>query len=159
MNALEATQIEPNHFQPIEGRGAIGKHKTIGLVVFILAIVQAAGGMMRPHLPEKNDDGSFKEPPSSIRVMWEFVHKGSGYAILAMAWYQCHSGLMLYAQNFQAEDYTDVFWGVTGAIAAIAAVGALTKFAMPEEAQPKPQAVPTNEHQEGSEFIPESVQT
>ena len=154
VNALNATQVEPNHFQPLEGRGSIGKHKTIGLVVFILAIIQGVGGIMRPHLPDKNDDGSDVEPKSSVRVIWEFVHKGSGYAILAMAWYQCHSGLKLYAQNFQADDFTDVFWGVTGAIAAIAFVGALTRLVMPEE--PKPMPVSTKE--DNGEVV-ERVQT
>lgn len=161
VNALEATQIEPNHFQPTEGRGAIGAHKAVGLVVFILAIIQGAGGMMRPHLPEKNDDGSDKEPKSAIREVWEYVHKGSGYAILAMAWYQCHSGLLLYSQNFQADDFTDVFWGVAGAIAAIGFVGFLTKLAMPEEAQPNPAAdrEPLNVPASGLSDVQEAVRT
>ena len=143
VNALNETQIEPNHFQPLEGRGGIGNHKTIGLVVFILAIIQGVGGVMRPHLPDKNDDGSDAEPKSTLRVMWEFGHKGSGFAILGMAYYQCHSGLKLYSENFQADDFTDVFWGVAGAISVIALVGKLTSFFMPQEQ--KPEAIPTSD--------------
>lgn len=134
VNAVEKTSFgDPQHFKPIEGGDALSKHKTIGLVVFILALIQGIGGVMRPHLPAKNDDGTLAEEVSPIRKMWEFAHKGSGVAILAMAWYQCHSGLKTYATNFQAEDYTDVFWGVTGAISAIAVIGGLTRFAMPPE--------------------------
>mmetsp|Transcript_5267 Transcript_5267/g.9346 ORF Transcript_5267/g.9346 Transcript_5267/m.9346 type:complete len:1208 (+) Transcript_5267:170-3793(+) len=128
--AAVSSQPAPDHFKPRTEQGSIGYHKTIGLVVFILALIQGIGGVMRPHLPHKNDDGTF-EPKTGIRTAWEFVHKGSGVAILAMAWYQCHSGLVLYAQIFAAEDRTGAFWGVTGTISAIVVGGALTRFCLP----------------------------
>ena len=148
VNELEKNTPDPDHFQPIDGGGAIGKHKTIGLVVFILSLLQGIGGVLRPHLPEKNDDGSNATPVSSVRVFWEFAHKLSGVAILAMAWYQCHSGLVTYANNFAADDYSDVFWGVTGAISAIGVVGGLTRFVIPqpEGHSPVPKEEEEDEH-------------
>ncbi|CAB9496618.1 Eukaryotic cytochrome b561 [Seminavis robusta] len=147
VNAVEKSSSNPDHFQSTDG--ALGKHKTIGLVVFILSLIQGIGGLMRPHLPKKNDDGTDAEPKSPIRTLWEFVHKGSGYAILAMAWYQCHSGLVkngAYLARFpQDDDYSDVFWGVTGAISAIVFVGALTRFAMPPPAAPQQHSPVFNE--------------
>jgi len=129
VNELQKNTPEPNHFQPIDGAGALGKHKTIGLVVFILAILQGIGGLIRPHVPEGD------EPKSSVRVFWEFAHKGSGVAILAMAWFQCDTGLRTYAANFGTDDYSDVFWGVAGTISAIGVIGGLSRFAMPPSAE------------------------
>lgn len=142
VNELEKNTPEPNHFQPIEGGGAIGKHKTIGLVVFITSLLQAAGGLFRPHTPDAGED------KSSVRVFWEFAHKLSGMAILAMAWFQCHSGLVTYATNFATDDYSDVFWGVTGAISAIGVAGGLSRFAMPAEESGGHAAVPKEEEEE-----------
>ena len=143
VNELEKNTPQPDHFQPIEGGGAIGKHKTIGLVVFITSLLQAVGGLLRPHTPEAGQE------KSSVRVFWEFGHKLSGGAILAMAWYQCHSGLVTYANNFATDDYSDVFWGVTGAISAIGVVGGLSRFVVPaEEESGGHSAVPKEEEGE-----------
>ena len=139
VNAVQKTRIDPEHFQS----NALGKHKTIGLVVFILSLIQGIGGLLRPHLPTKNDDGTDAEPKTAVRVAWEFAHRGSGVAILAMAWYQCHSGLKAYASIFIAKDYTDLFWGVTGAISAICVVGGLTRFIVPAEKSTGHEAIPT----------------
>jgi Eukaryotic cytochrome b561 len=140
VNAVEKSSTVPDHFKPQEG--SLGKHKTIGLVVFLLSLLQGIGGVMRPHLPET--DG---EKKSSVRTIWEFAHKGSGYAILAMAWYQCHSGLAYsYLARFpDADDYSNVFWGVVGAISAIAVVGALSRFVMPPAAAPVPTSEPKDD--------------
>jgi len=111
-------QLNGTHFE--SGEGALQKHKTIGLAVVIATVLQAVGGIMRPHLPEKDEEKSI------IRTAWEGVHKLSGYTILAMAWYQCHSGLKLYALRFsQDNDYVGVFWGFAGTIAAVAVGGKL----------------------------------
>jgi hypothetical protein len=130
VNAIEESRLEPDHFESTEG--VMNKHKTIGLVVFILVIVQAIGGAMRPHLPA----ASTGEDKSTVRILWEFAHKVSGYLILAMAWYQCHSGLVLYARIFvEDETHTNIFWGIVGAISGIALVGFLTRFIFPPDSR------------------------
>jgi len=117
-------QLNGTHFK--SGEGALQKHKTVGLVVVVLTVLQAAGGILRPHLPQKDDHGKEIEDKSSIRTMWEVIHKFSGYSILAMAWYQCHSGLKLYALRFsQDNDFVGVFWVIAGTIAAMAVGGKL----------------------------------
>jgi hypothetical protein len=136
VNAVEESRIEPQHFESTEG--VLNKHKTIGLVVFILTFIQAVGGAVRPHLPRKDDNGNVIEAKSPLRMLWEFVHKISGYALLAMAWYQCHSGLLLYSQIFVADEtYTDVFWGILGAIGGIAFVGTLSRTIYPSQEVPQ----------------------
>jgi hypothetical protein len=45
-NANSGNGEDPNHFRDL-------KHRTIGLVIFLLAFVQAIIGMMRPHGPKK----------------------------------------------------------------------------------------------------------
>ncbi|CAB9505014.1 Eukaryotic cytochrome b561 [Seminavis robusta] len=144
VKALEDTSGgNADHFKPREG--ALGKHHTIGLVVFILVIVQCIGGMMRPHLPSPG------EKPSAIRVMWEFGHKGCGISLLAMGWYQCHSGLVLYARRFtNEEDYVGVFWGITATIAAIGFAGKIHGLLtrMPELPAQKANGSTANEEHE-----------
>ena len=110
-----------NHFE--SSPGATGKHRTIGLVVFIMVILQSVGGMIRPHPPSAGGDGKAAEEPTTLRVIWEYTHRLSGMTLLAMAWYQCHSGLVLYAQRFFVDDYTGVFWGIAGAISGVAVLG------------------------------------
>lgn len=139
VNAVEKSRIEPDHFKSTEG--VMNKHKTIGLVVFILVIVQAIGGIMRPHLPTECEEKSL------IRMLWEIVHRFSGFLLLAMAWYQCHSGLVLYAQIFvEDETHTNIFWGIVGAIGGIALVGYLSRFIFPsaEKSSGKTPAPPSN---------------
>jgi Eukaryotic cytochrome b561 len=142
VNAVQKSSTVPDHFK--SDPGALGKHKTIGLVVFLLSLLQGIGGVMRPHLPETEG-----EKKTSARTVWEFAHKGSGYALLAMAWYQCYTGLAnSYLQRFpDSQDYSDVFWGVVGAISGIAIVGALTRFVMPPPvAAPLPKSEDKDDH-------------
>ena len=77
--------------------------------------------MLRPHAPRKLAYGvmEFKAP---IRLMWELVHKGSGYGLLACSWWQVQSGLTLYAVRFGTMDLLPAFWGVVGSIASIVAL-------------------------------------
>ena len=111
----------PHHFE--SSPGAMEKHRTIGLVVFIVVVLQCIGGMIRPHPPNAGGDGKPSEQATTLRVVWEVAHRVSGMALLAMAWYQCHSGLVLYAKRFSVDDYTDVFWGIAGAISGVAVLG------------------------------------
>jgi Eukaryotic cytochrome b561 len=107
---------DASHFQT--DSGAIGKHPLIGLVVMILVVVQSIAGILRPHAPKKGE----KVP--AIRVLWEYGHRLCGMALLAMGWYQCHSGLVLYAERFANDnDYTKAFWAVSGTIMVIAISG------------------------------------
>ena len=96
----------------------------------IFVIVQSIAGILRPHTPEKG------EQPNQLRILWEYGHKLCGVALLGMGWYQCHSGLIWYASRFvQEEDYTRVFWGITGTIAAIGISGKIHGL-MTIEAEP-----------------------
>lgn len=118
-----------------------GTHLTLGLVIFILTLLQALNGILRPHLPpavdstsatnkEVDEEGAEEdavngekeeapsEPKSQKRVLWEYGHRILGAAVLAMAWWQVQSGFGLFA-SFFVTDLRGAFWGVVGAITAV----------------------------------------
>lgn len=131
VRAIQATE-GGNHFQP--GHGPLEKHKTIGLVVFIVVVLQAMGGIMRPHPAEQNQK-------TTIRTLWEFVHKGSGITLLAMGLYQCHSGMVLYFERFQIlndSPYITAFWAVAGILAGLGILGKMHNLFVYQEPQQPP---------------------
>lgn len=106
---------DPKHFTGLV-------HRSLGLAITILALIQVVAGYFRAPNPKKNDDGSF-EPKTQLRVLWEVGHKGLGVALLAMCWYQCSEGVRLYETNFGTTvNYTAIFWGVAGSVAGVIVV-------------------------------------
>jgi hypothetical protein len=143
---------DPNPFSDL-------KHRTIGLVIFLLAFVQAASGLMRPSGPKKpatpvevpkdvrrrdemvnelsdkserthrsNDDSSDDEVSSNektsgksiARRIWEYKHRMVGLGLLGLSWYNCDSGLDLFAERYgENNDLSGAFWGVTGGLAGL----------------------------------------
>lgn len=106
---------EPNHF--VENA-----HRTVGLVIFCLTFFQVIAGLLRPHAPKSLDNGTVaKKTP--LRFAWELMHKLMGFSLLGMAWWQCQSGLKLYASRFGATTITPtIFLGFVGGIAAVTAL-------------------------------------
>ena len=96
-------------------------HRFVGLVIMICVSLQVLGGMLRPHAPRKLANGKM-EDKAPIRLMWELVHKGSGYGLLACGWWQVQSGLNLYAVRFGTKDLSPASLGFVAAIAGIEAV-------------------------------------
>ena len=116
-------------------------HHTLGLVIFILTLLQAMSGIFRPHLPHANlptvhIDADYESnlemeespktqpaPKSTQRVMWEYGHRIVGVAILAMAWWEIQDGIALFLQRFpDAYNFTTVFWAVVISITSIFAI-------------------------------------
>jgi hypothetical protein len=64
-----------------------------------------------------------KEAPSGkpvARLAWEYSHRLLGMLLLALAWYNCQSGIELHVSNYEDQnDYTGAFWGVTGGISGL----------------------------------------
>jgi uncharacterized membrane protein len=120
-------------------------HTLAGLLVFLLAILQLAGGVFRPAAPKANeselvalvaDDTGTNERKKatnrqirkgSFRVIWEYKHRVVGVVTLLLAWLTCQTGLELYAENFGVDALTRAFWSVTGGLAGVIVV--LTIFA------------------------------
>jgi uncharacterized protein YihD (DUF1040 family) len=71
--------------------------------------------------PERTNDADQQKPKSPwVRKMWEMQHRLTGAVVVGLAWYNCHSGYQLMEENYdESQDYTIVFWSVTGAIAGI----------------------------------------
>jgi hypothetical protein len=123
INQETPSGVDPNHFD----KSLAGGHRTIGLVIFVLALLQAMGGIFRPHITHKpvptTDDhiGSLEAAPekSSTRVFWEYGHKGMGISILALCWYQVQLGIKTYSDLFNAGDTGGLlaaFWAVAWTI-------------------------------------------
>lgn len=104
-----------NHFSPNPF-----PHRTVGLIIFVLALVQAANGILRPHAPKDRENKTF------VRSWWEIAHRILGYSLLGLSWYQVQSGIKIFSFIEVTDvDYLAVFWGVTAGIAVFIALGFL----------------------------------
>ncbi|KAL3939863.1 MAG: hypothetical protein SGBAC_005498 [Bacillariaceae sp.] len=100
------------HFSPDFAEG----HRTIGLVILVLAILQGGGGLLRPHLAQKpesnssgnsnNDSNSSSEGgnKSTMRKVWEVLHRLLGLCLLMLTWYQIDLGIQWYHEIFDNGD-------------------------------------------------------
>ena len=114
---------DANHFSK-------ARHHTVGLVVFIFAVLQAANGLLRPHAPAKKpepdvegdeEEGAEEKAHQAsektmFRTIWEYGHRLLGVSALALAWYNCDSGFEIFARRFGEDDKTPAFWGVAGGL-------------------------------------------
>jgi len=56
-------------------------------------------------------------PVPAVRTAWEWSHRLGGFALLGLAWYNCHSGIEWQLQNWEdSKDWTSIFWGITAGI-------------------------------------------
>ena len=109
------------------------QHHTIGLVIFIFAIVQSLTGIFRPHLPKPaataasedpdEEDGKPKttesdDPPkkSPSRIAFEIQHRLMGTAAMILGFFNVDSGIGLYSQRFNTQDLAGVPWAISGGI-------------------------------------------
>lgn len=108
------------------------KHHTIGLVIFIFAMIQAITGIFRPHLPKPvetaptehdTEDGKAKTKESSelpkkstSRIAFEIQHRLMGTVAMIMGWFNVDSGIGLYSVRFDGRDVVAVPWAITGVI-------------------------------------------
>jgi type VI protein secretion system component VasK len=112
-------------------------HFIVGLVVFILTMLQALIGMFRPHhaapiKPEQEEEQAEDEngeaetevkltkenvhEKSTLRVMWEAKHRLFGVSLLGMAWYQLYSGWELFEEEDLGENMGKAWLGVGGGL-------------------------------------------
>jgi hypothetical protein len=111
-------------------------HHKVGLAVFLLCLIQASNGILRPHAPaaagtksisnEENPDESEIQEENHFtkkttgRIVWEVAHRILGVTILAMAWWQIQDGLKLYSKRYTDSDkWLHVFWGVVGGLVGV----------------------------------------
>jgi hypothetical protein len=119
-------------------------HRLYGLVIFILAMLQAIGGGARPHLPkkpepsdaEKGEPTTAPESKSSARFFWEIGHRAMGLGILLFCWYQVQLGIKSYGNKFNAGETgagLPAFFAVAGTIGALILGGYALKVLSPEK--------------------------
>jgi Eukaryotic cytochrome b561 len=132
--------------QKIDGVKSVKSiHGRIGISILVLVVLQVLAGYFRPALPKppkaseddhdadclnRTEDPAALPPEqsmpkkSSLRMVWEVLHRLSGMALLAMAWYNCHTGIL--QSTLILEDYNDwtgAFWSVIGAFGALILMG------------------------------------
>ena len=109
-------------------------HFMVGLVVFILTMLQAFIGMFRPHhtapikeVPEQEEEHGEMETEekrteekehtkSTLRIVWEAKHRLFGVSCLGMAWYQLYSGWELFEEEVGGDDMKKIWLGVGGGL-------------------------------------------
>merc|ERR1719499_290659 len=89
---------------------AVGPHKTIGLVVTVLALLQGIGGVYRPHKPA---DG---EKPSRARTSFRIGHRILGIGLILFGLMQTAGGVF-YCRELYGVRPT-LLLGVFGALVA-----------------------------------------
>jgi hypothetical protein len=71
----------------------------------VVAVADAAPAQQKPKSPW-------------VRKLWEMQHRLTGAVVVGLAWYNCHSGYQLMGDTYdETQDYTVLFWIVTGVIA------------------------------------------
>jgi len=73
-------------------------HRRMGLAMFIMAILQVIGGIVRPHNPL---EGEKKKP---VRVGWEVGHRVLGVSLLACGFWQMYEGILLYGVKYSTDE-------------------------------------------------------
>jgi len=70
-------------------------HQIFGTIIFAGGLFQAALGFIRPHKPNKG------EQTTTLRLVWEYCHKGFGRIVILLAWINIFLGVKL-IKNFFA---------------------------------------------------------
>jgi hypothetical protein len=152
LNDETPKDLSANHFDANFSDG----HRLIGLVILVLALIQAINGALRPHLPDKdtrdretpikdpaNMDTAYDESEelelsrpkadekSFIRRLWEVGHRLFGIALLSLCWYQVQLGIKVYNNIFNEGDYDStitIFWSVAGTLGGIIVAGLVMRL-------------------------------
>lgn len=107
-------------------------HRCVGLIVFLLVVVQGVGGHFRPPAPpppvasaSSSSQEEEENNKSMVRTGWEISHRVLGITVLAMSWYQIDSGIHIYQSLFvesQTINLRSIFWGITGTVSGVIVV-------------------------------------
>jgi len=67
---------------------------------------------------KETPSSSSKLDPTLIRMYWKYAHRIFGLILLGLAWYNCHSGIVLFSEKYEANErhLLNVYWGLTGTI-------------------------------------------
>ena len=67
--------------------------------------------------PKDDDDGGKTSNQSRLRTGWEWTHRLLGVVLIALAWYNCHTGIEWQIENWEegeeSKNWIGVFWGIT----------------------------------------------
>lgn len=149
INKETPSGADSNHFD----REFADGHRTLGLVIFILAFGQALGGALRPHAPHapaKSEEAPEESPEEAngksskpeatddetpektiVRYAWEIGHRVIGLGLLGLCWYQVQLGVKTYADFFNdgdADTMLAALWAIIGSLGGIMLIGYVMKI-------------------------------
>lgn len=102
-------------------------HERMGLAMFLLVIIQAGDGAIRPPAPAPSSG----EEKTLSRKFWEIGHRIGGVALLACGFWQMDSGIKLYALKFngagssQEQGVIIAYWVWIGFVVAMLVIGSV----------------------------------
>jgi len=130
LNEETPANLSANHFSP----DFVDGHRLIGLVVLIVAVVQGANGIFRPHLPPKPEESAESdtqsEKKSGTRKFWEVLHRLLGVGLLALTWYQIYLGIFWYSEIFNdgdSESSLTVYYAIIGVLGGFILIGVVLR--------------------------------
>jgi hypothetical protein len=94
-------------------------HKRLGFIVMLLGLSQGVNGLLRPHAPH---DGEDKTAP---RLLWEVVHKASGYGAVILAVLTIYLGTTLIPNPRHRDNFQLAYASVAGGVLLSLMVGLL----------------------------------
>jgi len=106
-------------------------HFITGWILMGLVTVQVLVGIFRPHVETATTNTTEKMEKSdslwdsisrswnavrdgSIRAIWEVCHRLLGFSILGLAIWQMQSGLKLWKEHYERENYLTIYWSWIG---------------------------------------------
>ncbi|GFH49968.1 hypothetical protein CTEN210_06444 [Chaetoceros tenuissimus] len=96
-------------------------HKVLGLIVFVMAVLQTLNGFMRPK--------AVQEKKSKSRLLWETVHRYVGRSTLLLAWVNMYMGITYLEDMYSLNPTgTKILIGVQSVLIAIITLAALSKL-------------------------------
>ena len=68
---------------------------------------------------EKHKRLNSHKKAEKIRTYWKYGHRTMGVILFGLAWYNCHSGIVLFSEKYNPDNeqhLLNIFWGITGTI-------------------------------------------
>ncbi len=135
-------------------------HSLVGIAVIALVFIQVVAGFFRPkpmvapvetsteenfedeekHSQDSNEIGQAggndegdkitESNTCNFRKLWEYTHRLFGFLLVGLAWFNCHSGIFLFAEYYgPIDNLLKFFWWLTGSLSVtIAATWCVLRF-------------------------------
>jgi hypothetical protein len=107
-------------------------HKVLGVVIIVLGWLQPANAFFRPKKPSVDPMTGKAEKRSKLRIVWELLHKVSGYLALLLALITILTGLHVIREfnTIESDTWRNAYIGVAIVLAILWVAGVVFAFVM-----------------------------